>query len=145
MPAKKQTKRSTFNNLYVTGGVLAVGLIVTVGSVLLGRADEGTINVSQAIQNANATAQQSAAEGEAAPEPVRDTRSTEKNGGLVGLGDVEEPDTNQQAGDDAASTEQETDTASTTDESDPEASDDTAETDEPTDDASGEESASSSE
>jgi hypothetical protein len=85
-----RNREASLKNLYLYGGILLAGVIVTGGAILFGRSDEGVINVSEAIRSSNVTAQQSADDSGAGETivPVENTRSSLPNGGLVGKGDV---------------------------------------------------------
>ncbi len=84
------TETASRNNsvMFYVGGVLVVGLIIG-GAIMLGRADEGQINVSAAISTSNAERQAEAArEGGGAAAIVAPPVSNMPNGGLVGKGDT---------------------------------------------------------
>lgn len=74
------------------GGFFMVGLIVTVGAVLIGRADKGQIDVSATIANSNAERVASGVEGDSPVQPIPEVFANTRNGGLVPQsGDVTPP------------------------------------------------------
>lgn len=74
-------------NLRFIGGLVALGIIVVVGAVLLGKSDQGEINVSATI----ATSNSKAVERGEKPIPERPPYADLPNGGLVGKGKTDTP------------------------------------------------------
>jgi len=87
---KKATKSSSRGaSLKLYGGIFAFGLVVTVGAIMFGRADEGQIDVSAAIANSNISAREN---GGAIAEEQSNVDHSIPNGGLIGSGKpVEKP------------------------------------------------------
>jgi len=77
------TKIASNKKLVVVSSVFVVGLVVTVGSILLGRADVGQIDVSATINNSNRASVDSGDTSKEATQPVSDAFANMPNGGLV--------------------------------------------------------------
>lgn len=103
MPKKGSAKSAprSRKNLAVFSGIALLGLILSVGTVLFARSDEGVIDVTAALTNSNA--ERRAEDPSAAERPVpRATQNNVPNGGLVGKGKSSPPPT--PAPDESAST-----------------------------------------
>lgn len=89
---KTISKKRSKNTLFIYGGVIGFGLIVSIAAVVWGRSDAGVINVSEAIRSQNETGRATAEErGETyTPVPVR-TNPDLKHGGLVPTNKENEP------------------------------------------------------
>lgn len=76
-----EKSRST-NNLLFIGGVVLAGVIVASGAIMFGRSDAGQIDVSAAIANSNAQAQERGEQ--TVPQVPRNPHADLPNGGLIG-------------------------------------------------------------
>ena len=86
--AEKQVSKKR-NNLALYGGVVACGLVLTIGAILYGQSDTGQIDVSATIANSNK--ERGERGEEVVAQIVPSAKSDIPNGGLVGTGKSEPP------------------------------------------------------
>lgn len=121
---KKSAPQRSSGSAKLTIGVIAVGLLLTVGAVLFGRTDEGMIDVARMVNQSNATADATNNPENRANNPASNSRSNEPNGGLVGTGKSERVQSEPEPDVEGAST---TPSAASTTPSDGESAEDGAE------------------